>query len=227
MLTDVGRSAAALDELQQAVTLARDRGVDQVEAWALTFLGRAHLLRRELAQARRALEAGLDRTRRLRWTSFLPLPESLLADVDLMEGQVDQAHAAYEHAHALAVQIGDPCWEGIAGRGLGLIAARRGDSETAVRMVTEARMQCVRLPDAWLWVEGSCLDTLCSLTIEQRRPEARRWVADLEALATRTGMRELAVRAYLHRARLGDRGGADAARVLAADVDNPALLPSS
>ena len=61
----------------------------------------------------------------------------------------------------LAVQFADPCWEGIAGRGLGLIADRRGDSETAVRLVTEARMRCVRLPDAWLWVEGFCLDALC------------------------------------------------------------------
>lgn len=55
-------------------------------------------------------------------------------------------------------------------------------------------------------------------------PEAQRWIGDLEALATRTGMRELATRAYLHRARLGDRAAAEAARVLAAEIDNPALL---
>jgi hypothetical protein len=224
MLTDVGRSAAAIDELHQAVGLARQGGVGQVEAWALTFLGRTHLLRREHAAARHALEAALDHTRRLRWTSFLPLPEALLADVDLVEGKIDAAQAAYEHAHALAVQFADPCWEGIAGRGLGLIADRRGDSETAVRLVTEARMQCVRLPDAWLWVEGFCLDALCKLTIEQQRPEAKRCVADLEALATRTGMHEFAVHAYLYRSRLGDRAGAEAARVLAAEVDNPAVL---
>jgi DNA-binding SARP family transcriptional activator len=224
MLTDVGRSAPAIDELHQAVGLARQGGVGQVEAWALTFLGRTHLLRREHAAARQALEAALDHTRRLRWTSFLPLPEALLADVDLAEGKIDAAQAAYEHAHALAVQFADPCWEGIAGRGLGLIADRRGDSETAVRLVTEARMRCVRLPDAWLWVEGFCLDALCKLTIEQQRPEAKRCVADLEALATRTGMHEFAVHAYLYRSRLGDRAGAEAARVLAAEVDNPAVL---
>jgi hypothetical protein len=49
------------------------------------------------------------------------------------------------------------------------------------------------------------------------------WIDDLEALATRTGMRELVARAYAHRGRLGDRVAADAARVLAAEVDNPAL----
>jgi hypothetical protein len=31
-------------------------------------------------------------------------------------------------------------------------------------------------------------------------------------------------RAYLHRSRLGDRAAADAASVLAAEVDNPAVL---
>lgn len=38
------------------------------------------------------------------------------------------------------------------------------------------------------------------------------------------GMRELAARAYLHRANLGDRAAADAARVLVAEVDNPTLI---
>ena len=112
----------------------------------------------------------------------------------------------------------------MAARGIGLVADQRGDGDAAVRWLEEARTRCVRLPDAWLWVEGYCLDALCVLAIEHGRPEAARWVADLEALATRTGMRELVARAYLHRGRLGDRAAAEAARVLAAEVDNPAVL---
>jgi len=42
-----------------------------------------------------------------RWTAFLPLPEALLADVDLAEGRTDGAPFAYDHACAL--QFGDPC----------------------------------------------------------------------------------------------------------------------
>jgi hypothetical protein len=38
-------------------------------------------------------------------------------------------------------------------------------------------------------------------------------------------MRELVVRAHLHRARLGDQTALATARLLAADVDNPALNP--
>ena len=223
-LTDIGRHDAALQELREALRLAGEADATPVEAWALTFIGRSHLLRRDLVAAREALTRALALARRLRWTSFVPLPESLLADGDQAEGRTAVAAAAYEHAYALSLQLGDPCWEGLAARGIGLVARQRGDTEAALRWVAEARMRCVRLPDAWLWVEGYCLDSLCVLAIEQRRPEAARWVADLEALATRTGMRELVARAYLHRGRLGDRAAADAARVLAAEVDNPAVL---
>ena len=223
-ITDVGRHAEALRELREALRLAGEADATPVEAWALTFIGRSHLLCRDLVAARKALERALAVARRLRWTAFIPLPESLLADVDLAEGRTDAAAAAYEHAYALSLQLGDPCWEGMAARGIGLVAVQRGDAEAGLRWVGEARIRCVRLPDAWLWVEGYCLDALCVLAIEHRRPEAARWVADLEALATRTGMRELVARAYLHRGHLGDRAAAEAALVLAAEVDNPAVL---
>ena len=36
-------------------------------------------------------------------------------------------------------------------------------------------------------------------------------------------MREFSVRTHLHRAALGDRASAQAARLLARDIDNPAL----
>ena len=30
---------------------------------------------------------------------------------------------------------------------------------------------CARLPDAYLWVEGYCLDALCALAVENQRAE--------------------------------------------------------
>jgi DNA-binding SARP family transcriptional activator len=223
VLTDVGRYHDALNAFNEALGLAQARRLGQVEAWVWTFTGRVHLLRRDLKQARKCLTEGLVCARTVRWTAFVPLPEALLADVDLVEGRIDAAATAYEHAHALALQLGDPCWEGCAGRGLGLVAAHRGDAATALRWIIEARHRCVRLPDAYLWVEAYCLDALCALAIEQRCVDAAHWIDDLEALATRTGMRELVARAYAHRGNLGDRAAAAAARVLAAEVDNPAL----
>lgn len=76
-------------------------------------------------------------------------------------------------------------------------------------------------------MEGYYFDALCGLAVKHRRPEASRWITDLETLASRTGMRELVIRAYVYRAQLGDGTAAGAARVLAADVDNPAVLAAS
>lgn len=222
-LGDVGRHGEAIRESQSAVALAESAGVLPVKAWALTFIGRAHLLRGELPEARHALQDALDAARGLRWTPFIPLPESLLGDVELADGHVEAAAAAYEHAYELSLQLGDPCWEGMAARGLGLVAEQRGDGDAALGWLAEARTRCVRLPDAWLWVEAHCLDALAALGIRHGRPEVRRWIADLEALASRTGMREFVARAYLHRARLGDPDAATAAHILVAEIDNPAL----
>ena len=43
--------------------------------------------------------------------------ESLLAEVDRTTGDTDRAADRYAHAFALACQLGDPCWEGVAARG--------------------------------------------------------------------------------------------------------------
>ncbi len=224
VLSDMGRHTEGLGGLRKAVRIARQARAGAAEAWALAFLGRGHLLRRELSHARDALTGALAVAHRIRWTAFTPLPESLLAEVDLGQGRVDDAHAAFEHAYALALQLGDPCWEGMAARGIGLVAHLRGDGQAAMRWVADARTRCVRLPDAWLWVEGYCLDTLSILATRHDPQQAAHWIAELEALATRTGMREFVARAYLHRSLNGDRDAADAARVLAAEVDNPAVL---
>lgn len=223
-LTDVGRHTEALTELNEALRLGVQAEAGAVQAWALTFIGRSQLLRGQLGGAHESLERALHLARQLRWTAFVPLPESLLADVELAEGHLDAAATAYEHAYQLSLQIGDPCWEGIAARGMGLVADQRGDIEGAVRWVAQARTRCVRLPDAWLWVEAYCLDALCTLGIEHQRPEAAKWIDDLEELAARTGMREMVARAYRHRERLGVSAAGPAARVLAAEVDNPALF---
>jgi len=223
-LTDVGRHSDALNELRRALQLGEIAQDLAVQTWARAFVGRIHLLRGELSEARDALGETLKDARQLRWTAFLPLPESLLADVDFAEGRIDAASKAYEHAYQLSLQLGDPCWEGIAARGIGMVAQSRGDDEGGIRWLTLARMRCVRLPDAWLWMEAYCLDALCFLTVDRQRPEASRWINDLEALAARTGMREMVARAYQYRGRLGDETAAEASLVLAAEVDNPALL---
>jgi DNA-binding phage protein len=67
------------------------------------------------------------------------------------------------------------------------------------------------------------LDASASLAIDADDEGSEEIVRALGALADRTGMRELAVRAHLHRASLGVEGALDAARLLGSEIDNPAL----
>ena len=62
---------------------------------------------------------------------------------------------------------------------------------------------------------------MCSLG--QHDDRVMGWIGELESLASRTGMRELLLRAYLHRAQRGDARARDAARLLSPEVDNPSV----
>ena len=68
------------------------------------------------------------------------------------------------------------------------------------------------------------LDAATGVALDQGdQAEAVRLVDALASLAARTDMRELVVRAQLHRGRLGDPSALATARLLATGIDNPAL----
>ena len=222
--TDQGSTALGSDLLATAANDARELDKPRREAWALAFLGRVQLLREEWDAARRSLERSIDIARAASWVAFLPFPQALLATVDLAVGRVDHARDAFESAFALGCQIGDPCWEGLAARGVGLVHWLRGRPEDAIAWLEDARTRCVRIPDSYLWVQAYCLDALCEVAIDVGNALAGAWVADLETMAARSGMYELLVRADLHRAVMGDRQAGEAARLFASRIDNPAVL---
>jgi hypothetical protein len=136
---------------------------------------------------------------------------------------VDRASEAFEHAVALGAQVGDVCWEAYAVRGFGLLRAARGDLGAAVEALELSLTTCARRRDTHLWVRAYVLDALCAVAVAARHPTAAGWVTDLSSLTGRSGMRELSVRAYLHRRDLGDGSAIDAARVLSVGVENPHL----
>jgi hypothetical protein len=114
----------------------------------------------------------------------------------------------------------------MAARGLGLLSAARGDQPAATAWLTEARTRCNRTTDRYQWVSAHVLDAVTTITIDQgNEPEATRFADALATLAARGDMRELVVRAHVHRSRLGDPAALTTARLLAADIDNPALTP--
>lgn len=222
--TDRGMTSSGAVLLTESRDIAAALDKPRLEAWSLAFLARGHLLREELDEARSCAARSVELSRSAGWITFLPHPQSLLATADLALGNVDQASAAFDSAFALGCQLADPCWEGLAARGIGLVHRAHGRFDAAIAWLDDARTRCIRIPDAYLWVHAYCLDALCSVAIEAGARQASEWVNDLELVAARTGMNEMVVRAQLHRAQLGDDRAAATARLFADRIDNPVVL---
>jgi tetratricopeptide (TPR) repeat protein len=220
--TDIADYAAARPVLEHAVDLAARSGDSRVRAYALAALGRLQLLRGE-SGAGPTLQAACSTAAEIGWTSFLPFPQALLAEVWLAAGDLDAASAAFDYAYATACQVGDPCWESYSLRGQGLLAVAQGDESLALELLTAAPAACRRVRDAHDWVEGYCLDALCGFAVAKGLADADAWVEELEDFAARRGLRELLARASLHRAGLGQPGAAELASVLVGELDNPLL----
>ena len=219
--SDVGRHRRAEVELRAALALAGDDG--RQRAWSLTVLGRTQLLCGDLDDAEATLVAANKITREERWTGFLPYPESLLGDVYAATGRFEMAAEALEHAFTLGCSVNDACWESYSARGLGVLAAARGDLVDALGHLDDALLRCQRERDTHRWIRAYVTDALCAVGIAARDPRAVSWAADLAAMAGAGGMTEFSVRAYLYRHELGEHGALDAARTLAAGVENPHL----
>jgi DNA-binding SARP family transcriptional activator len=132
---DTGAHERALAHLGRSVELAERAGSRQQASFSLSFVGRSHFLREELDDARAALERSLALARETKWVAFEPWPESWLAEADLAVGALPTGRERFEHAWALASELGDPCWEGAAGQGLGRIACQEGRVPTGLRLL--------------------------------------------------------------------------------------------
>jgi DNA-binding SARP family transcriptional activator len=221
--SDRGSYPQAVDALDRAVRVAREAGDPRREAYALSMRGRVDLLCGRLDDAAARLAESVALAERGHWLSFLPWPEALQGELHLARRQPEAAALVLERAFARACQLGDPCWEGMAARGLALVAESTGRTDRAFDTLLDARARSNRVTDPYVWLDVHILDALCTLGRRHSHPQTAHWVVAMRELAARTGMRELTVRALVHSAALGDAGDAAAAKLLAADVDNEVL----
>ncbi|MFI7587678.1 BTAD domain-containing putative transcriptional regulator [Spongisporangium articulatum] len=223
--SDRGDYATAFEQLTASVEAARSAGDARQAAWSQSLVARAHLLRGELSQARVEIAQTLDVVAQQRWMAFQPWPQALSAELSRLDGDLTGAADTLEQAWVMALQIADPCWEGMVARGLGLLHSARGATADGQEWLAEAGRRCTRTSDRYQWVTAYVLDATATAALGRGDADAARGaVRALSALAARTDMREMVVRAHLHRHRLGEPDALRAARAAAADVDNPQLV---
>jgi DNA-binding SARP family transcriptional activator len=224
--SDMGDYVGAFNALHRSVQHAERCGDRRQTAFSLSLIARAQLLRDETSEAMCALDRALQLVEAERLLSFLPFPEAMRGEVDLRHGDTVRATERFERSFALACELQDPCWEGLAARNLGLLHRAGGQPGASREWIDQARTRCTRLPDRYVWMHGHVLDTaiICSLE-EAEREHTSKLIRALGALAARTEMRELVVRSLVHAARIGQTGALDSARALAVTIDNPALTP--
>lgn len=221
--SDAGRYEEAIPLLLDAVRHADYGGDLRASASALTHLGRLRLLRGEDELAAEHLKRALSLVEQAGWFTFTPYPLSWSAEVALRAGRVDEAAELFSRAHALAVEVGDPCWESLACRGLGLIAAERGQHAVAARLLHDSRTVCRRVNDAYLWLEAYGLAAQATHAVAAGLGNVEELLADLDQLASAHGIRELQAEAAMLRVSTGTTEALEAARTHVAAVDNPLL----
>jgi DNA-binding SARP family transcriptional activator len=221
--SDTAHYPQSLALLDGACRLARQVGDQRREAYALCMKGRVDLLRGDLDSADEHLSSSVALTEQEHWLAFLPWPQAFQGELRLARHDPAGAAEILQQAFARACQLGDPCWEGINARGLALVAEAAGDVDRAFDLLSDARARSTRLADPYVWLDAHILDAMCRLGRKYGHPDTWRWADTMRGLVSRTGMRELSVRAMLHSAALGSTGDEDAAALLAAEIDNPAL----
>jgi DNA-binding SARP family transcriptional activator len=222
-LAEVGAHEQARLAYEESKALAEEVGDRKLVAWTLSHIGRSALMRGELDRAGPALARSRELCATERWTSYLPFPEALEAEVALHLGDIDRASESFEHAYTIGAQVDDACWEAYGIRGFALVEAARSGPARAVWIMDRALSTCDRYRDTHLWLRAYVLDALCSLAVTAEDPTAQRWVTDLGSLTARSGMQELSVHSYLYRYRMGDEEAIEGARILATSVENPLL----
>jgi len=222
--SDAGRYEEAVPLFLDAVRHAEHGGDLRASAMALTHLGRLWLLRGEDGQAAEHLDRAQVLAEQAGWLTFVSYPLSWRAEVAMRAGRLDEAAELFSRAHTLALEVGDPCWESLACRGLGLVAAQRGDQTTAARLLHDSRTACRRVNDSYVWLEAYGLAAQAAHAIAHRLSNVDELVNDLDQLASVHGMRELQAEAAMLRVSAGRTDALEAARSHVAAVDNPTLL---
>jgi len=158
-LNDWGKFDAALEVLGESLELAERFDSPRDRSWTMTFKARVLIDLGRYDEARTWLDKSLPLAIEEKWLTFRPLIEIFLLELDRLEGRDALAiRSDMEMVFASCVQLADPCWEGLAARGIGLTFTDATDAETAYGWLHDAVARCTRITDTWVWVEAWVLE---------------------------------------------------------------------
>ncbi len=106
---------------------------------------------------------GTERVRAAGWTAALPWPMLVGAACSLASGRRGEARDGFAEAFTIGAEIGEPCWESLALRGLSSLHLADGDRDGAMATLEDALSRCRRYPDVYAWARALILTDLVEL----------------------------------------------------------------
>jgi len=222
-LADRGQHGRAQRVLRRSAELAERAGRFRQVAWALSISSRSLLQQNELDSAAEHAHRGAQIVADEHWIAMQPYFDVVIAELELASGQTAEAKQRLRRAWSLSLVLGDWCWQGLAARGLGLVAFARGDIEQALRWLDEASRRAGRPDDRYAWIHAWVHEAICRVTVAAELPRATSDVRRLAAIAAESNQPDFLVRADLLGVGLGQPSALARARAVAATIDNPAL----
>jgi ATP/maltotriose-dependent transcriptional regulator MalT len=151
----------------EATIEAALRGLPAAEAARRSYgqaaLARVYVRTGRFEAAGQAARAGAELARDVGAVALVPWATVWAAEAALELGDEATAETMYAEAYTLGCEIGDPCWEALALRGLALVARRNQRTDQARDLLTEAVASCRRLADVYKWAEVVVLTELLEL----------------------------------------------------------------
>jgi DNA-binding SARP family transcriptional activator len=157
-LSDWGKLDSSANRFAEALELSRSAGAVRREVWTLGLGARTLFIQGRLDEAMKWAQSSCELAQREQWTAFRPWPEAWLAHARLNNG-VDPSvvREDAEATFALARQVQDPCWEGVAAKIVGLTHVAQNNPEAGLQWLMNASTLCRRVSDSYTWVEVDIL----------------------------------------------------------------------
>jgi hypothetical protein len=139
------------------------------------------------------------------------------------ERDLDAARDNAEHAFALACELADPCWEGMAARAIGVMETHAGNYAAARQWITDARRRNDRVSDPYAWVSGYIGLADLELAVREGSERAGSAAARPRDDTVHADLPEFLAWALVHEAEAGAASSVQLAAAAAEGLANPAL----